>query len=89
MKNPIEDIADAETHRDKESGGDCPAAHCSSFHDDWLSEVDRLESLQQHLEGIAEKLIEVREELTTRYTAAPGDSPSGAIPVPIGFSVPG
>jgi hypothetical protein len=47
----------------KKAGGDCPSAPCSSFRDDWLSAVDRLESLQQHLEGIAEKLIEVREEL--------------------------
>ena len=29
MKNPIEDIADLDTHRDNESGGDCPAATCS------------------------------------------------------------
>ena len=36
-----------------------------------------------------EQIIEVREELTTRYTAAPGESPAGARPVPIGFSVPG
>ena len=47
----------------QEPGGDCPSAPCSSFREDWLSAVDRLESLQQHLEGIAEKLIEVREEL--------------------------
>lgn len=51
------------TPSDKAAGGGRRPSSCSSFRDHWLSAVDRLESLQQHLEGIAEKLIEVREEL--------------------------
>ncbi len=33
MKNPIEDIADLDTHYDNDSGGDCPAAPCSADFD--------------------------------------------------------